>query len=301
MRLWDYHTHSRWCGHATGTPSQYVLAARRAGLSEVGLTPHFPMAALPEWFRHNAPPLEAFPKVMMDVETARELAAREGWTTGAGALSVKLGIELDYYGPTFPLACRLAAPYLELLDYVVGSVHVLPLPGFGGVEKSGGGVRSFDVTAVDDDADPDAFERAGPAEVHLAYWEAERELVRSGFFDVVGHADSIKASGVAVPEDQGDDVWEAVCRFVDALDGSSVVVEVNSAGLRKWSCREQSPGEAIVRELVRREVPLTLGSDAHRPADVGRDLDVVARLLRRLGPVRLAKFSRREASLVALR
>ena len=39
----DYHMHTTLCGHATGAPRDYVLAAQRAGLVEIGFSDHNPM------------------------------------------------------------------------------------------------------------------------------------------------------------------------------------------------------------------------------------------------------------------
>ena len=39
----DYHMHTPLCGHATGAPRDYVLAAQKAGLVEIGFSDHNPM------------------------------------------------------------------------------------------------------------------------------------------------------------------------------------------------------------------------------------------------------------------
>ena len=50
MRLWDYHTHTFLCNHATGTIEGYVKAAIDKNLVEIGISDHFPMNLLPEHF-----------------------------------------------------------------------------------------------------------------------------------------------------------------------------------------------------------------------------------------------------------
>ena len=48
MRLPDYHTHSARCGHARGTPAEYVEAARAAGLLAIGVADHLPLLPDPD-------------------------------------------------------------------------------------------------------------------------------------------------------------------------------------------------------------------------------------------------------------
>jgi histidinol-phosphatase (PHP family) len=47
-----------------------------------------------------------------------------------------------------------------------------------------------------------------------------------------------------------------------------VAVEVNTAGLRK-PCQELYPAQELLDELFAAGVPVTVGSDAHRPSEVG--------------------------------
>jgi histidinol-phosphatase (PHP family) len=49
-------------------------------------------------------------------------------------------------------------------------------------------------------------------------------------------------------------------------------VEISTAGLRK-AAHELYPSPALLRALHRRGVPITLGSDAHVPGDLGRDYE----------------------------
>ncbi|MBR3506284.1 MAG: PHP domain-containing protein, partial [Lentisphaeria bacterium] len=41
----DLHTHTALCKHASGTPEEYLAAARKAGLAYWGVSDHFPAPA----------------------------------------------------------------------------------------------------------------------------------------------------------------------------------------------------------------------------------------------------------------
>ena len=46
MKLMDYHTHNRRCGHALGEIEDYVKLAINKNFSEIGITDHFPLKAI---------------------------------------------------------------------------------------------------------------------------------------------------------------------------------------------------------------------------------------------------------------
>src|SRR5580693_6915570 len=78
----DYHIHTTLCHHAVGDPMEYVRAAQRAGLTEIGFADHNPM---PERFDEWRMSIEDLPRYLDMVEEAR--------STG---FPVRLGLECDY-------------------------------------------------------------------------------------------------------------------------------------------------------------------------------------------------------------
>ncbi len=80
---------------------------------------------------------------------------------------------------------------------------------------------------------------------------------------------------------------DAVDALARRLAAAGVVVELNTAGLRK-PVREIYPSPDVVRALRSAGVPITFGSDAHAPAEVGHDLDRAAALARECGYDRYA-------------
>ena len=58
----------------------------------------------------------------------------------------------------------------------------------------------------------------------------------------------------------------------DAIEAAGVCVEVSAAGLHK-PVGEIYPDHELLAACSERGVPITLASDAHEPAHVGRDLD----------------------------
>jgi histidinol-phosphatase (PHP family) len=78
-----------------------------------------------------------------------------------------------------------------------------------------------------------------------------------------------------------------------------VAIEVSTAGLRK-PCREIYPSEPFLKIAHRWNVPITFGSDAHIPQDVGVDYGKAIALARSCGYNKICRFTLRKRELVKL-
>jgi histidinol-phosphatase (PHP family) len=190
-------------------------------------------------------------------------------------IEVRLGIEADYYPGTLGEVERMleAHPF----DYVIGSVHIL-------------GDWIFDDPRQEeryDDVDIDEF--------YVAYLEAEKEMVATGLYDIVGHADLVKK----FDRRASIDLTPYYRDLLSEMKRMGVCFEVNTAGLR-WPVGEIYPEPDFVRLGAETGVPVTLGSDSHCPEDVGRDFDLALELLRDSGYREAATFKNRKSTLVPL-
>jgi histidinol-phosphatase (PHP family) len=91
----DYHMHTPLCGHATGAPRDYVLAAQKAGLGEIGFSDHNPMPTQFDDWRMAPDHLPHYP--------------------------IRLGLECDYI-PGFEGHIQHLGAQADW-DYLIGSVH----------------------------------------------------------------------------------------------------------------------------------------------------------------------------------
>jgi histidinol-phosphatase (PHP family) len=69
--------------------------------------------------------------------------------------------------------------------------------------------------------------------------------------------------------------------------------------LRK-DCREIYPSPAILQMAAQERVPITFGSDAHAPEEVGLNLGEAVQLARTAGYTSWRRFTRRRAEEVKL-
>lgn len=267
--LVDYHLHTRRCGHATGAVVDFARTAEEKGLLEIGFADHIPQYFLPVDRRDCG---LAMPEEELSAYVAEVLDAAAGFKD----LEIKLGIEADYVpGRERALEAILSRyPF----DYVLGSVHYLDGWGFDNPAEIAG-YAGRDVDAL-----------------YREYFRLVQQLAASGLFDVVAHPDLLKKFGY---RPRGDilPLYEETVRVIAA---SGMAVEVNTAGLRQ-PVGEIYPAPSFLDLCHRYGVPVTLGSDAHRPDDVGRDFEQAVTLLRQVGYREVAVFERRRRKYRPLR
>ncbi|MBI2620302.1 MAG: histidinol-phosphatase HisJ [Ignavibacteriales bacterium] len=256
----DYHTHTSLCKHAEGELGEYVQQAIAVGLDEIGCSEHIPM---PDGFDREHR-MEVHDYYSLYAPRVTEL--RERFRT---RIAVRRGIEADFYPGTEEWVSNFVRE--NDLDYVIGSVHFLGDWGFDNPVF----VHRYDEQDVN--------------EVYERYFDAIGKSASSGLFDIIGHFDLVKKFGYRPTRNMKEIIWEAL-KTVRTHD---LCVEINTSGLRK-PVGEIYPDETILEMARQLEIPLTLGSDAHTPADVARDFDKAVSLAERYGRGRIVTFDKRE-------
>ncbi len=252
IRRSDYHTHTPLCLHAEGEPEAFVERALELGLTEYGIADHAPMPKRIEPFDEWRMREEQLPLYWDWVERARTAAKGTD-------LRIRVGLECDWIAGMEDWIVELRARYDW--DYFIGSIHYLSTE-----------------SALDD---PVFGNR--PEQVQQdwdRYWGHVLDMVRSGLFDMYGHIDIMKIWGNYPKEGSLMSYYEPV---LDALQEGDSIVELNVAGWHK-PCAQQYPSEEMLRELLRRGVPIAVNSDAHMPSQLSRDWERGVELLTQLSP-----------------
>jgi histidinol-phosphatase (PHP family) len=249
----DSHLHTPLCRHATGSPQAYVEMAQRVGLNGLVFTDHCPM---PPWYDPNVRMRqEELPLYHALLEALRERSP----------LYVGIGLELDYHPGTEGFVRRLRQGYPY--DYLIGSVHYLG------------------AWPLDDPSFAQEFEERDLEELYRAYFALVGEAARSGLFHSIGHLDLPKKFGYRPPQGYLE-LAEPALRII-AEEG--LALDVNTAGWRK-PAQELYPAPALLARALELGIPVVLGSDAHRPEEVGWGFTEAAALLRQIGYRKVAYF-----------
>lgn len=244
----DSHVHTPLCRHAEGAPEEYLFQARRQGLKGLVFTDHSPM---PAWYdAESRMPLVALPFYLLALECVREKNPD---------LYVGIGLEADFHPGTEGFLAHLLRQYP--FDYVIGSVHHL-------------GAWPFDHPDHQEE-----FAWRELKEVYRDYFQLLEKAARTGLFHAIGHLDLPKKFGHRLPKEA---LLELAYPALMAIREEGLFLDVNTAGLRK-PAGEIYPSPSLLKEARALGIPVVLGSDAHRPLEVGYAFEEAIRLLLEAG------------------
>lgn len=252
MELVNTHCHTGYCGHAEGEVSAYARAAADAGLTTLAFTDHYPLTPAfdPEDYL-------SVPPASMDAYRCAVMKAREEHPQ----MDILFGVEMDYLGCDEDRTFTEAE--LEGFDIILGSVHFV------------------DRWPFDDPAQRGRWEEPGAVD---AIWRRYVELWcaaaadRSLRFDVMSHPDLAKKFAYLPTFD----LSPLYAQMAEAARAGERMIEVNTSG-SYYACKEPFPTPALLHEFARAGVPCTVGTDAHVPQNVARDIDLGYRLMKEAG------------------
>jgi len=261
----DYHMHTPLCGHATGAPRDYVLAAQKAGLKEIGFSDHNPMPTQFDDWRMGP---EQLPEYLALVGEAR----RE-----FPDYPIRLGLECDFI-PGHENHIRDLAVRADW-DYLIGSVHYV--------------TPDWD---IDNPKHLKRWTEQPVEEIWQAYFAAYTKMIESRLFDFLAHPDLVKKFG----HRPAGDLSRFCLPTLDAAAEAGSVLELSTAGLRK-EVHEIYPSRDFLTAAHARHIPIVINSDAHSPAEVAYEFDLAYTLAREVGYTHVTRFEKRKAQPVEIK
>ncbi len=253
--LYESHTHTELCKHATGTPDDYAAVAVERGLKGMTVTCHCP---LPDGINAN---VRMRPEQMAEyVDLVTSTAVR--WQD---RLDVRLGLESDFVPDFVPWLEELHAA--QEFSYILGSVHAQA------------------------DYYRQAFRQDDITEFRRGYYRHLAEAAESGLFDCLSHPDLIK--NVKHREWNFQAIAADVARSLDRIARTDVAMELNTSGLYK-SIKEFSPGRDQLTMMYERDIPVVLGADAHVASRVGDQFPEALDLLQEIGYTQVSFYLDRQ-------
>lgn len=251
----NLHAHSTW-DDGKNTVEEMILASKAAGLVSVGVSVHCPMPFPNCW----ECPKEKIPAYIAEVRTLQKKYAEE--------IDVYLGVEWDATAETLDLS-----PY----DYVIGSVHEIPVPE--------GGTRSADANAettaayirecFDGDADTAAE----------AYFAALSKVAQKPEVDIVGHFDLItKFDESHHFFNENSPRYEAAAeKAMKELVKAGKIFEVNTGAISRGYRSTPYPSPKWLRLLSEMDGKVTVSADAHHISGVTCAFDQAERVIKETG------------------
>ena len=256
----DCHVHSDCSGDCSAPMLDMCAAAAERGLKIICFTEHIDFE----------PTDVCYAKFDHDLYKLRIDEARNAFD---GVLDIRCGIEVDF-------VTRYQSEIGKLLgqtefDYVLGASHYVD------------GVILEDHELY--------FPGKTAEEAYAPFFDNVLAAVETGWFDTLAHLDLCKRYGVRY---HGPFDWSSyrgiIERILNAVISRGMSLEINTSGLR------QSPEDTYPsRDLLRLYASLggkliALGSDAHKPEDVGAGIHAAIEVVRELGFTSASTYSARK-------
>ncbi len=258
MRI-DLHNHTTRCNHAKGSMESYIKRAIELGIDIYGFSEHAPMD-FDEQYRLKFHEMNDY---TYDVLSLKEKYQKD--------IKILLGYEVDY------LKGHMDKRVLHAnVDYLIGSIHFLGKWGFDHPDY----ISEYKTRNID--------------ELWQDYFNNVEAMAKMGTFDIVGHLDLIKIFNF-MPTKR--DIRLIATPALKAIKKSNMVIELNSAGLRK-PCKEVYPSKSLLEVAYELDIPITFSSDAHAIGQVGFKYEEVRELAKKIGFSKAVTFEQRQQQLV---
>ena len=260
----DYHLHSNFSCDCEAPMADMCAAAVARGIPEIGFTEHYdqhPGDSCRDWLR--------VPEWAASLEKCR--------AEFSGRLIIRAGIEIGEPHIFTKEAQAVLAQYP--FDYVLGSLHWV------------GADFVFD----------DKFYKRPAAEAFGAFFGELAVMTLAGGFDVLSHFDLPARMSRPFYGDYDPTPFAEPIRAVLAnCVAHGIALDINTAALRR-NTPTLTPGEVVLRwyrELGGERI--TLGSDSHRPANLGANLKDAIAAARAVGFRYVTSYQQRVAHMVPL-
>ena len=243
----NYHTHSK-LDDGKDDLEDYVKEAVSKKFTQLGFSGHYHVDGV-HWTMTRD-------EVAEYVDTVDDLKKKYN-----DRLIIQKGMEVDYIpGIISPTSKEIRD--LDL-DYTIGSVHFIHDLEDKNQWPLGGTFESVS----------SGFERKFGGDIRKAverFYELVKEMVRYHTPSIVGHFDLVKIYSRGKYHFNEDMEWyrNLVHSALMEIDRKNCIIEINTGGILRGKTDSIYPSEWVLKEIRELNIPITVNSDAHRPADI---------------------------------
>lgn len=242
---YNFHSHTHFCDGAQA-PEEYVITCIEKEYKSYGFSSHAPIPGGSVW-NMKEEDLENYINI---IQSLKEKYKND--------LEIYLSMEVDYLedleGPS---------KYSDILDYTLGSVHFI---GKGLMEKRfemDGSYPKF-LAGIEEHYQGkimDALEH---------YFQLNWQMIQNDPPDVIGHIDKIvsqllKYDTSILQSDWYTDLLKETARM---MEHSSVILEVNTRGLKSTKYSTTYPNIAFLKILKDYDIKFQMNADVHKASDL---------------------------------
>ncbi len=243
--FFNYHTHTKYCD-GTSYPYEYVEQAIQKKFKYLGFSAHAPLNIKYDWTITK----EKIKIYCNDINSIKN----------NNKLQILLGLEADY------------APYISYdfnflkniynLDYIIGSVHLVLAPD----KQNYWFIDSNEKNFIEGLS---ILFKNDIKKAVTTFYEQTSEMIINEKPDIIGHLDKIIMNNKE-RFFKTDEKWyrQLVMQTLDVIKPDGPIVELNVRGLYKKRINSSFPEIWIVKECKKRNIKMTVSSDAHMPSEI---------------------------------
>ncbi len=244
-KLTNYHTHSTHCD-GIHTLQEMAKAAFSAGIKTLGFSSHtaYPFASFWHMDTRN------YDAYFYDVEQLKK--------EYEGRMEILSGIEAEHLPPVS--YCTKETYKNWNIDFMIGSVHYLTAQ-----DNCKGGCFTVDGPASEFYDGVQTYFNGDGKKAIQAYFSAQRDMIASGNFDIIGHIDLVRKRNAELHFFDENDSWyrNELKETAKVAGKSNKVVEVNTGGMTRANMQSPYPSPDFLKLLRAQNVPITINSDSH--------------------------------------
>ena len=263
--MFDYHNHTSFSHDSDARIDNMIEAAIKKGLKQIAITDHYD----PEYANPAVNTYIDLNQNFKELERVEEKYKKK--------ITVIKGIELGLQHHV--IEYLNSAAVMNHYDFILGSFHCAE-----GKDLYGSAY----------------YANRMASEVYRGFYGyCIKVLKKFDNFDVMGHVNIIERYSACVPafESYGDLIEGIFKLIIEKGKG----IELNTSSIRYGMGQNYTPSTIMLRlyKEMGGEI-ITIGSDAHRPKDVGSDIQFAAELLKSLGFKYRTLFKERKPEFVPL-
>ncbi len=279
----DFHVHCDYSIDAQGSVEEYIEKALDVGLTEICFTTH---CDLEPARRHHDGRVRVRGRIVdvtsAWIESYIEEVRSAAQKYSSENLKVLCGLEVGFVPGIEPEIEKVI--HQGEFDFILGGIHTL---------------EGIDI--VSNRESGEYFKKKTPRQLCETYFHYADEAVKSGLFDAIAHLDIYKKCGLAFYGEVLERCHEGLVESVlEEMARQRICIEVNSGALRKGLL---TPYPSIEILRLAKEIGVegvTIGSDCHKPDDIGRDLERCLRQAEQAGFSQVFGFRARERYVVPI-
>lgn len=275
----NLHTHCNFCD-GKNTPEEMILSAIEKKFTILGFSSHCIHPLSSDFYKTPDDdwhlPADKIQDYLKEINRLKEKYSNQ--------IQIYTGFEADYFESS---KIGSAIPDFEFYkafspDFLIGSVHFVDTPkGFYTVDHTTENVQENLVKLYGD-------EKTGLVDGKKAvcdYFEAERQMLAKGHFNIIGHADLIrKRNGILKFFDEKD-TWykDELQETARAIAKAGVVAEINTGAIARGIMDDVYPSSQFLEYLYSYKVPVCINSDCHNAPYLDCAFDKAVAIAKKIG------------------